>query len=72
MSDFFDYYGRDEDEELARIYHSGPDGLRRRDIAPAFFAALLRQDLIAPHGPEHYAVTRRGRIRLERVHRLSA
>lgn len=71
MSDFFDYYGRTEDEELARIYHSGSEGLRKREISPDFFDGLLAHDLIAKHGPEHYTVTRRGRIRLERAHLLN-
>lgn len=70
MSDFFEAYGRTEDEELARIHQSGPEGLREREIAPEFFAKLLADDFIVPYGPEHYVVSRRGMIRLERMHML--
>lgn len=71
MSDFFDAYGRTEDEELARIYNAGAEGLRKREISPAFFDLLREHDFIAPYGPEHFCISRRGLIRLERLHRLN-
>lgn len=70
MSDFFDSFGRTEDEELSRIHQSGPEGLRKREIAPEFFDSLLSKDLIVHYGPEHFVVSRRGLIRLERLHML--
>ncbi len=72
MADFFDCYGRTEIEELARIHDSGAEGLRKREIAPQFFDKLLEHDLIKPYGPEHFAVSRRGMIKLERAHMLNA
>ena len=71
MSDFFDSYGLTEDEELARIHAAGPEGLRKREIKPEFFEGLLKHDYIVPYGPEHYTVSRRGLIRLERMHMLN-
>ncbi len=70
MSDFFDYHGQTEIEELARIHEAGPEGLRERDISPKFFRELIKHELIQRHGPEHYAVSRRGMISLERAHML--
>ena len=70
MTDFFDAHARTEDEELVRIYETGPEGLREREICPDFFPALLERGLIETHGPEHYTVSRRGRIYLEQHHLL--
>ncbi len=71
MSDFFDSFGLTEDEELARIHDAGPEGLRQREIAPKFFQPLLTHGYIVKYGPEHYTVSRRGLIRLERMHLLN-
>jgi hypothetical protein len=70
MSDFFTPFGETELDELVRVQEAGADGLHQRDFNPRLFPLLVRHDLIETRRPDHYIVTRRGMIMLERHHRL--
>lgn len=70
MTDFFTSFGETELDEIKRAHEAGSDGLRQRDFNPKLFPLLKRHGFIESRRAEHFIVSRRGMILLERHHCL--